>query len=68
MIKNKVVNIKIIFKNIKEWVKNNFRFPNKFLFYKISDNSFQKLFLKTIFFRTVFKNSYQTWLYFFPMF
>ena len=68
MIKNKVVNIKIIFKNIKEWVKNNFRFPNKFLFYKISDNSFQKLFLKTIFFRTIFKNSYQTWLYFFPMF
>ena len=68
MIKNKVVNIKIIFKNIKEWVKNNFRFPNKFLFYKISYNSFQKLFLKTIFFRTVFKNSYQTWLYFFPMF
>ena len=45
MIKNKVMIIKIIFKNIK----NNFRFINKLLFYKTSYDSFQKLFLKTIF-------------------
>ena len=52
MTKNKVVDIKIIFKAYFKLLKigqKHFRFPNKLLFYKTPKNSFQKLFLKTIF-------------------
>ena len=56
MIKNKTLYIKIIFKikNIKNRLKT-FQFSNRLLFYKISYNTFQKLFFKTI-----FENSYET--------
>ena len=39
MIKNKTLDIKFIFKNIKNRLKI-FRFPNKFLFYKTLENNF----------------------------
>ena len=43
MIKNKTLHIKIIFKILKI-----FQFPNKFLFHKILENNFKKLFFKII--------------------
>ena len=48
MIKNKALNIKIIFKNIKNRLKT-FQFSNIPLFYKTFKNRFQKQFLKIIF-------------------
>ena len=53
MFKNKTLDIKIIFKILKMDLKHS-RFPNKFLFYKISNNNFKKLFSKI-----VFQNAYQ---------
>ena len=44
MIKNKVLDLKIIFKIYLKIFQ-----VSGFLFYKISENNFQKLFLKTIF-------------------
>ena len=47
MIKNKDLDVKIIFKiylKILKISQKNFKFKDKFLFYKISNNSFQKLF------------------------
>ena len=52
MIKNKALNIKIIFKTYLKTLKigsKHFKLPNKLLFCKIFENSFQKLFQKTIF-------------------
>ena len=52
MIKNKTLNTKIICKTYLKILKigsKYFRFSNKLLFYKIPDNSFKKLFRKTIF-------------------
>ena len=46
MIKNKTLDIKIIFKTYLKIFKiccKHFRFPNKLLFYKTSMNNFQKL-------------------------
>ena len=48
MIKNKALNIKIILKTLKIGSKH-FKLPNKLLFCKIFENSFKKLFQKTIF-------------------
>ena len=48
MIKNKILNIKIIFKILKT-SKKYFKFPNRLLFYKTLEKSFQKLFSKIIF-------------------
>ena len=52
MIKNKTLYIKIIFKiknikNIKNRLKT-FQFSDRLLFYKISYNTFQKLFFKIV--------------------
>ena len=44
MIKNKNINIKIIFKNILKISFNHFKFLNKFLFYKILETVLKKLF------------------------
>ena len=57
MIKNKSLDIKIIFKIYLKIIKieyKYFKFSNKLLLYKTSHDSFQKLF-----FETVFKNNYQ---------
>ena len=52
MIKNKALNIKIIFKTYSKILNISykyFNFSNRFLFYKASKNYFQKLFSKTVF-------------------
>ena len=49
MVKNKIPNIKIICKTYLNILKKTFRFSNKLLLYKILENNFKKLFLKTIF-------------------
>ena len=52
MNKNKVVDIKIIFKTYLKILKiglKHFRFLNRLLLYKTLETNFQKLFLKTIF-------------------
>ena len=57
MIKNKVLDIKNIFKIYLKILKINlkyFKISNKFLFYEILDNNSKRLLLKTI-----FKNFYQ---------
>ena len=57
MIKNKVLDIKNIFKTYFKILKINlkyFKISNKFLFYEILDNNSKKLLLKT-----VFENYYQ---------
>ena len=59
MIKNKILNIQIIFKSIliyEKYVKNILDFQTNLCFTKHYKNSFQKLF-----FIAIFKNSYQTW-------
>ena len=52
MIKNKVQNIKIIFKTYLKILKT---FSNKLLFYKTSYNNFKNLFSKQYFLKLFFK-------------
>ena len=52
MFKNKILNIKIIFKNIKNGLTTSQVY---FCFYKILKNNFQKLFLKNYFGKIVTK-------------
>ena len=57
MIKNKILDIKTIFKTYLKILKINlkyFKISNKLLFYEILDNNSKRLLLKTI-----FKNFYQ---------
>ena len=46
MIKNKVINIKIIFKTYLKIGSKDFRFSNRLLFYKNQRTSFKNYFLK----------------------
>ena len=49
IIKNKILDIKIILKTYLKMLKADekyFKFSNKLLFYKILENNFQKQFLK----------------------
>ena len=48
MIKNKILNIKIIFKILKT-SKKYFKFPNRLLFYKTLEKKFSKTVLKNYF-------------------
>ena len=57
MIKNKVLNIKIIFKIYCKQVKNILGFKTNFCFIKYHIIVFKNCFEK-LFFRTIFKNSY----------
>ena len=61
MIKNKVLDIKIIFKIYLKILKINLKyskFSNRLLFYKTLKNSLKKCSRK-LFFKTILKNSYQ---------
>ena len=52
MIKNKTLEIKIIFKIYLKILKTSskyFKYSNRLLFYKTLENNFQKLFLKIVF-------------------
>ena len=53
MIKNKALNIKIIFRTYSKILKKTclkyVKFSNIYLFYKSLENNFQKLFLKIVF-------------------
>ena len=46
MIKNKILNIKFIYKTYLKIYLKHFKFSNRILFYKTLQNSFQKQFLK----------------------
>ena len=59
MIKNKVVDIKIIFKAYLKILKTFYVLKQTFILQNIIE-LFSKTFLKYYFFRTVMKNSYQT--------
>ena len=59
MIKNKILNIKIIFKILKTSLKD-FMFSNKLLFYKIYYKTVFKNHSQKKNFKTIFENTYQT--------